>query len=411
MPHPRNPLSPARPPRPGNPDRPARPPRSRPAPVPGRRRLGAWAARGTALTGALVLVLSAATGGGVPAAGAQPLSHPPLRPLLSLAPGHFSVSLGPAAPEWLPLSGRPETLTLIAGRPRSRGAARANAYVGVIPATARCGATPSASDRPFLTFPAFFSAADSARQITPFTPDGGAAGGTFLASGGSVHLPAGRAVRACIWLGSSPGAGVRPHRHRHHRGPAQAGAHLAASEQIGLLNDAFAASVSNLTGAGPGHGGVLMSAISGGHRFTYRTTRLVCGATATDPPVSVPAATPASAEISIGPSPCTSDATTFAFSVAGGGRRTLTYPVTDALADPPVSVGTGGCELDPLTGARLAAALSYLAADGCRLAGLQVTPFRGPLGRGTVAWAAVNGGVAELAPAGSAVTLVLNGRP
>ncbi|WP_249012360.1 hypothetical protein [Conexibacter sp. DBS9H8] len=360
----------------------------------------------------LALLLALLAGVGALTAAAHPLRRPPERALLSLSPGHFSVSVGPAAPEWLPVSGRPETLTLIAGRPRSRGAAGANAYVGVISAGGHCGATPAASHRPFLTFGAFFSAADSARQVTPFTPDGGGAGGTFLASGSGVRLPAGPAARACIWLGSSPGtAPASTHRHRHHRSPVRAGARLVASPLIPVLNGVFAASVSNLTGAGAGHGGLMMTAISGGHRFTYTTTRLACGSTSTEPPTAVPAGTPASETISLSPSPCTSDATTFRFSVPGLGARTLTYPVTDALANPPVSVVTGGCELDPLTGVTVSAALAYLAADGCRLSGLQVSPFQRPLGRGTVAWAAVDGGVAELAPSGTAVTLVLNGRP
>jgi hypothetical protein len=370
------------------------------------RKLAGTGVAVAAIATALIIVLGGA-------AGARTRHQIPTQKLLALAPGSFEVSLG-NAPAWLPLSGVPETLTLIAGAPTSPRAAADNVYLGFVPATTACARTPGTSGRTFLTLGGFFSRAHgAATHAGVFAPNGGAAASTHIESVGEVVVPERGTAHVCVWLARTIGLAVKPrpvkgkhHKHKVKVKPPKRS--LVATLSVPLLNSTFAASVSNLSGATGGAAGVNMFAIDGGRAFRYSANSTQCGRTAADPASTVAAGTPASESLSIGASPCTTDTTTFHFSV-GGVSQTLTYPIADAVATPTTSVGIGGCELDPLTGATLANAEAYLTAVGCSVAAVQVTPAQTSLPRGAVAWAAVDGGVAELAPTGTAVTLVVNG--
>ena len=338
-------------------------------------------------------------------------------PLLTMAPGSFAVSLG-QPPSWLPLAGTPESLTLIAGTPTAAHASADNAYVGFLAAGRRCAATPAASRAPYVTFPAFYSRSHSAASTTDsFAPDGGAARATSLASVPGVVIHQANRARACIWLAPTPGTASRA---RHARGQARS---LVASLIVPLLNRTFAASISNLPGsapatpgtgpaaAGPGAGASYsMDAFAAGHGFRYSATTSRCEQTTTDAPTAVAAASPASETVSLSASPCSDDASVFHFS-GPGVNVTLSYPAAGALAAPTAIVHAGACELDPLTAVPLATAERYLTAVGCRLGRVEISPFRRSAARGTVAWAAIDGAVAEIAPLHTAVDLILNGRP
>jgi hypothetical protein len=246
-----------------------------------------------------------------------------------------------------------------------------------------------------------------------FAPNRGAAASTHIESVSDVVVPERGKAHACIWLARTIGAALKPSAHKGRRRKAKVKPpkrSLVATLTVPLLNNTFAASVSNLSGASGSAAGVDMYAIDGGHAFRYSASSTQCDVTSADAATTVAAGTPGSESLSIGTSPCTSDATTFQFS-AGGGTRTLTYPIADAFSNPVTSVGTGACELDPLTGATLLNAEAYLTAVGCTVAAVQVTPVQKSLPRGEVSWASVDGGIAELAPKGSAVTLVVNGTP
>ena len=78
---------------------------------------------------------------------------------------------------------------------------------------------------------------------------------------------------------------------------------------------------------------------------------------------------------------------------------------------PPVVQHAGACELDPVTGTPLADAEQYVQADGCAVADVLVAPTQSGIPRGSVIDAQVDGGIAEVAPAGGAVDLVIAGRP
>jgi hypothetical protein len=343
------------------------------------------------------------------AAGAHTTRQVKTEPLLSIGRGAFEISLGPA-PVWLPLSGKRETLTLIAGAPASARTSADNAYVGFTSAGRSCAATPAASGRTFYTLAELYSAAHAASSHAGvFAPNGGAARGTYIDSVAGVVIRQSASTRACIWLAATSGR-VTPAAKGKHKQRKKAQRSLAETLVLPLLNNTFAASVSNLTGASAGSGGISMYALDGGHAFRYAATTTQCGKTSADPVASVPAATPGSESVSLSASPCSTDATTFNFSATGLGKA-IVYPLSDALADPPTTVGAGGCELDPLTGASMAAAQAYLSAVGCKLGTVQITPYEKTLTRGSVSWASVDGAVAELAPAKSTVDLVLNGTP
>jgi hypothetical protein len=347
------------------------------------------------------------------AAGARTTRQIPTQKLLAMKAGSFEVSLG-TAPSWLPLSGRTETLTLIAGAPKQRGAAADNVYVGFTAAQKACAATPGTSGNAFFTLARFFTSAHgAAKHAGAFAPNGGASSSTYLASLGKVVVPESGSARACVWLAKTVGdvsKTVRKGKKGKKVKVKQPRRSLVASLPEPLLNNTFAASVSNLSGAVGAAAEVDMFAFDGGHPFRYSASAKQCNVTSSDAATTVAAGTPASESLSIGASPCTTDASTFHFS-APGLTRTLAYPIADAVASPSKSVGAGACELDPLTGTTLANAEAYVAAVGCTVAAVQVTPFQKSLTQGNVSWAAVDGGVAELAPRGTAVTLVVNGTP
>ncbi len=350
---------------------------------------------------ALIVVLGAV-------AGAKTNRHVRTVAVLSLARGSFEVSLGDA-PEWMPLSGTPQTLTLIAGPPARARFASDNAYVDFIARGARCAATPADSGSGYLTIPHYFSPAHTGAHAGSFAPNGGAPKNSYVASLADVVVHQSTAARACIWLAQNVGMSKTVKRGKKHR-IKKAPSSLVTSVVVPLLNRTFAASVSNLSGATPGTGGYTMYAIDGGHAFRYSVATLQCARKSSDGATTIAAGTPASESISISTSPCPTDASTFTFRGADV-SRTLSFPIADALNSPARTVKLGGCELDPLTGASLAAAESYLTAVGCKLGQIEVTPYEKTLTRGAVAWASVDGGVAELAPAGTRVDLVLNGNP
>jgi hypothetical protein len=329
-------------------------------------------------------------------AGAHSAAQVKTVKLLAMSRGSFEVSLG-NAPVWLPLSGTSQTLTLIAGAPKQ--ATADNAYVGFTAATRTCASTPKKSKSPYYELSDFYSAAHSAaHDAGAFAPNGGASASTYIESVSDVRFNATSSVRACIWLATSKAVTAK----KAHRS-------LAASLVLPLLNSTFAASVSNLTGALPGTGGYAMFAFSADHSFRYSARTVQCTRTTADGASAVSAGVPASENVSISVSPCTGDVSTFSFTGADTRNAALAYPVADALAVPPVTLSAGACELDPLTGATLAGAEAYLTAVGCTLGQIEVSPYTKSLARGSVSWAQVDGGIAEVAPASSAVDLVING--
>ncbi len=347
---------------------------------------------------ALVVVLGAV-------AGAHTTRHVKTEPLLALTRGSFEISLGDA-PAWMPLSGTPQTLTLIGGAPARASFSTDNAYVGFTGRGARCAATPAASKATYSTLANFFSSAHTGAHAGVFAPDGGAPKSSYIDSVAKVVVHQSSAARVCIWLAKDAGPTGATKRSKHKKPVPRS---LVASIVVPLLNRTFAASVSNLAGATPGNGGYSMYAIDGGHAFRYRVDTVQCGAKSSDA-ATISAGTPASESIAISVAPCTGDESSFTFSGRDVNAR-LSYRIADVTASPAVTVKVGGCELDPVTGTTLTAAESYLTAVGCRLGKIEITPYQKTLTRGDVAWAAVDGGVAELAPAGTTVDLVVNGSP
>jgi hypothetical protein len=384
-------------------------------------------------TAGAVLVVTVAVAALIVAIGAvanaKSTRHVKTVALLSLSRGSFEISLGDP-PQWLPLSGTPQTLTLLAGSPTRPGYALANAYVGFVSAKAGCAATPADSGVSYTTLNHYFSSAHTGAHAGMFAPNGGAVASSYIASVPNVVIHQSGSVRACVWVASNIGAtqtiqvitrvkvitkgkkGKKVKKfkqvitYRQQRAPRS----LATSLLLPLLNRTFAASVSNLSGATPGSGGFTMYAIDGAHPFRYKVATLQCSRSSADGAATIAPGTPASESISISASPCSTDASTFTFSGADI-RRALSFPIADALTSPALTVRLGGCELDPLTGATLTAAEQYLSADGCKLGQIEVSPYEKSLVRGSVAWAAIDGGVAELAPTGTTVDLVLNGNP
>jgi hypothetical protein len=319
--------------------------------------------------------------------------------LLPLARGHFQVSLGDS-PQWLPVSGQELTLTLFSGRPRV-GSADA-AFIGLQSARHGCAATP-AKVRPLYEIPHYYESAHLlARQSSPFAPDGGTAAGDYQASVNGITVHQSGSVRVCVWLSTSSRSHARD---------------LAATLTLPLLNSTFAASVSNLPQASGSNslsdsGGYTLDAFSGADSFSYSAATTNCGTTANDPSQSADGGDLATETISLSPSPCAGDGTRFTFRRAGGGMLgTFDYTVAEATAAPLVVGHLGACELDPVSGVPVSVAAQYVVADGCRVAEEQVSPYRSGTPHGTVLEAAVDGGVADLAPRGTAVDLIINGRP
>ena len=343
--------------------------------------------RALGLLGVALAIAATAAG----AAGAQLATHP----LMPLSRGQLLVSLGDP-PDWLPESGTPETLTLFAGRPALRHTAGINAYIAVQRAGSRCAPT-AHRGHAHLVLPDLYARGNQLTRTSPFTPGGGAERGDDAASLSGVVVHQARVARFCIWLARSPTE----------RGP-------VARQDVPLLNGLFAASVSAIPSASKSAGGryYTMNAIAVGRSLVYGASTSTCGGVSDDGPRTTAAGELATESISYGSNPCAGDGSTFSFTTAAGrSLGSLSYPVADALTAPPLVASRGGCELDALTVVPLAAAQSYLPAVGCRVGRLLLSPLSRAEPRGAVLEAQVDGGVASVAPRGTAVDLVLNGRP
>jgi hypothetical protein len=311
-------------------------------------------------------------------------------PLLALHRGQVVVLIG-QQPQWLPVSGRPTELTLLAGPP-APGAGRLAAYVAVQPAARSCAASASADHGQKVSFPRFFAAANLVQPGDPLAPSGGSAHGVRAAVAAiTLHQPA--AAQACVWIASRPSATARP-----------------IAQPITMLNGLFAASVTAAPTAGAGLSHAYsLAAIDVGRAFSYGVSRIVCGRNAIDPAQRVAAAIEATADFSVGTADCPDDETTFSFTAGGGSLGTLTYPLVGVVANPPVVARLGGCELGQAAGMTVPGAEAYLLADGCSVGRVLTAPYDGALPRGAVAMFQVDGGVAEVAPAGTAVDIIRNG--
>lgn len=313
--------------------------------------------RGALLTGALALAALTAA----PASGR-------VRPLLSLSPGNVLVSLGPAS-EWLPVGGSPTDLTLRAGRPAAAHPLRLNAYVAFRQPSRSC---PASAPGHTLTINHLYAPANFTEHHYEVTLP-------------NVDVRQRGSTLACVWLGP---------RRRHSR--------LAAGQIIPLLNGLFAASVSAL---GP-DSAYTLEAMRVSRAFRYRASSTVCGRTYRDPVRTIAADEVGVEAVSYGADSCIGDGSRFTFTTIGARPLgALTYTVRQ-----PAISALGGCELDPVTGAALSQAEAYVRADGCSVKQTLAARFRAGTRRHSVVEALVDGGVAEIAPRGTAVDLVVNGR-
>jgi hypothetical protein len=354
---------------------------------------------------ALGLCLAAVVGSA--AARRRPaLASPiPTLPLLPLARGQLLVSIGdpPACqllvsigdpPSWQPVTGTPVTVTLLSGGPAVRKTAGLNAYVG-FQSTGRSCPDAARGDRGTLvTMLDFYAPTNLVLAGSPFAPTGGAHG-DYAVSIPQVVLSGHRRIRACIWMARSERRRSRP-----------------VSQDIPVLNGLLAASVSNVPSAGGGTGAAYtLNAFGVGVGFSYSIATVQCSVVSPGQVVHVAPGTAASAAVSLLRLPCATDASRFTISSAGGIVGALEYPASDARSSPPGVVSLGGCELDPVTATTPTAAIAYVQADGCSVARLLLSPYQPGLPAGDVLEAQVDGGIAEAAPLGTPVDLVLNGRP
>lgn len=332
------------------------------------------------------------------AGGTDPAAHASqarVLPLLPFAPGQLVVSLG-NPPSWQPVAGQPLTMTLFSGRPVSRRASRQNAYVGFQSAARRCPATPAGEHAHLLSIDRYYKSENRVTGSSPFTPGGGAAAGDYQASIPGVVIHGARTIRACIWLSSST----------RRRAP-------ATVQDIPLLTGMFAASVSNVPSAISGAGrAYTLNAVHVAKQFSYSVTTRECGARYRTATKRVAPGTLATESVSFLASPCTGDASQVNFTAAAGGSLgALSYTPAQATSTPPTVAAVGACELDPVTATKLSDAVSYVQSDGCLVGNILAAPFRSGIPRGAVVEAQVDGGIAEIAPKGTVVDLVLNGRP
>jgi hypothetical protein len=348
---------------------------------------------GRAFANRLVPILLAALGLTAASAQAQLTTHP----LLPLVRGQVIVSLG-TAPQWQPVSGEPLDVTLFSGRPAERHASALTAYVALQSTSRACTASPAGDHvHPLIAFPGYYARADLiANETSAYVPQGGAAPGDYGLSRPDVVVHQHGATRACVWLA---------------RRTTQRS--LVLSEQIPLLNGLFAAAVTADPTATLGDGSAYsLQAIDVTRTFRYTTSTTECGTVYTDPATSVAPESDGDESVAYGPASCSSDGSAFAFtSASGGSLGMLTYTVAEAEANPPEVGALGGCELDGLTVTPVAFAEHYVQAVGCEVGRLLVSPFQSAYPRGDVLEAQVDGGLAEIAPAGTTVDLVLNGRP
>ncbi len=312
-------------------------------------------------------------------------------PLLPLARGQIRVLLGDS-PYWLPVSGTSTGLSLLSGPPRGSGRGL-NAYVALQSDRQGCAGSANADHGRKLTFASFYSGRSRLPRLSALAPTGGAERGVYMAQASTTVTQRGR-VRACVWLASQPSANTRP-----------------VVQEIPLLNGLFAASVAALpTGQAGPPSSYAVDAVDVQKPFSYGVSTTVCGVTTRDPRQQVAVGEPASDSVTIGSGNCPADASTFSFFAAGGrslGR--LTYTMADASASAPVIAHAGACDLNAVAGTTLAAAQTYVAAVGCRVGRLLKAPYDKTLPRGYVTEAQVDGGIAQIAPRGTKVDLVLDG--
>jgi hypothetical protein len=325
---------------------------------------------------------------------AQPSPTPAYQTLLPLARGRLLVSIG-TPPQWLPESGVSTSLTLFSGGPANRDAASDTAYIALQNAGRRCAATPAKDRVTLLTIPVYYASANliSSQRRSPFA---GAPSGDYAVTLPSIVIHQHGRLRVCVWLAQRPTA----------RG-------LVLSQRIRLLNGVFAASVSAVPSASTGVGATYtLDAVDVGRTFNYAATTVQCGTHYADASGSVADGQLATESIAFETNPCAGDGTTFAFTLAGGQPlATLSYTEAQAVAAPPQIASIGACELDPVDLTSLASATAYVEAVGCSVRRLLVAPYNAGLPRGAVIEAQVDGGLAQVAPRGTAVDLELNGRP
>lgn len=311
-------------------------------------------------------------------------------PLLPLARGHVRVLLG-AQPYWMPVSGR-TTLTLLAG-PATRRQKALNAYIALHRAGQSCAASAKGDTASKLTFTSFFSGANVLPPVNPLAPNGGGERGVAAASE-AVTVRQRGTVRACVWLAKQPATRTR-----------------AIVQQIPLLDGLFAASVAALP-AGL-HGAPTSFSLDGfsvGSGFRYRVTSTVCGASTTDQMQSVASETQATELVSIGSGNCPSDTWAFSFTTPKGrSRGSISYALADFTATPWVIGHLGACDLTGATATTLAAARAFVAGVGCRVGRVLTQPYDKAVPRGMVSMVQVDGGVAQIAPPGTTVDLVVDG--
>lgn len=342
-----------------------------------------------------MLVATLAAGGAASGALAGSAVATPLQPLLPFARGQLKVLLG-QGPSWQPVAGTPLTLTLFSGRPRRGVSAKTNAYITLQSPRQRCARSAAGDHAHKLVIPAYYAATDLVSKTSIFTPGGGAAAGTYAAGLSGVIVSGVGSVRACVWLANKPKAKTRPY-----------------SQTIPLIGGLFAASVSDVPALGvSGSAAYALNAVYVARSFNYTVSTVRCGSDQVDPSQSVGPGALAAESISFPGQPCAGDDSVFTFTAPGrGALGSITYTSTEATTNP-AGVGVlGGCELDPITVTRLAVAAAYVVADGCKVGRLLVAAVDPKLPRGAVTEAQVDGGIAEVAPAGSTVDLVLNGHP
>jgi hypothetical protein len=351
-------------------------------------------------------------------AGATAAAQPPtVKPLLPLARGGLLLSLG-QPPAWQPVTGQPLTVTLFSGRPAVTPTTGLNAYIGLQSVVSACPASPRTEHGRLLTIDNYYQSADLLAPTSLFAPGGGAQAGDYQAAIPNIALAGGDQLRACLWIGRN--RRLRPHRRGHGKKrhePLPPGRIVPGkmvdgpiTQDIPLLDGLFAASVSDVPSAGAAQRATYTldaAAVTRSFSYTVRTSQ--CGKTTAAPALQVAAGTLASEVVAVPGATCRGDGSQFAFTVAGASLGSIAYGPAQAEASPPTVIALGGCELDPVVGASVTAASRYVESDGCTVGNLLAAPFQAGLPRGAVIEAQVDGGVAELAPNGTRVDLVLNG--
>ena len=357
------------------------PPRARSARTPGRAARTRGAAAWLAVLAGLVLPALALLAAPAGALAAK---------LLPLRPGELTVLLGQSG-EWQPQSGSPLTLTLLAGPARSRRDLGLTAFVALQPTSKACAASPAADRGAAVDMGPIYSSATVVGPGNPLAPDGGAARDVHAASvGGIVVGVTGHSVKACTWLDSSATQRAR-----------------ATAQEIPLLNGLFAAAVWP-TPAGGAVAGYALDAESVGNAFSYDLSAAFCGTNSTTHGGHFASGDEASYQVSISSIDCPTDGSDFSFSGPGGSSLgSISYTVSDAHS---ATIGhLGGCDLDGVGGLSLGSARHYVAAVGCHVARVLTAPYSSTVPRGGVTAAQVDGGIAPVAPSGTAVDLIVNG--